>query len=47
MGAALERALRIASAEDLVCVTGSLYVVADARVAWYRHVGEPEPPTDP
>ncbi|RLC60871.1 MAG: bifunctional folylpolyglutamate synthase/dihydrofolate synthase [Chloroflexota bacterium] len=47
VGAALERALRIASAEDLVCVTGSLYVVADARVAWYRHVGEPEPPTDP
>ncbi|MDY7039529.1 MAG: folylpolyglutamate synthase/dihydrofolate synthase family protein [Chloroflexota bacterium] len=45
--AALERALHIAGAEDLVCVTGSLYIVADARAAWYRLTDGPQPQTDP
>ncbi|MDH7473476.1 MAG: folylpolyglutamate synthase/dihydrofolate synthase family protein [Anaerolineae bacterium] len=45
--AALKRALQIARAEDLVCVTGSLYVVADARAAWYKYIGVPGPQTDP
>ncbi len=31
---ALWRALGLASEEDLVCVTGSLFVVAEARAAW-------------
>jgi dihydrofolate synthase/folylpolyglutamate synthase len=47
VAAALERALDIASTEDMVCATGSLYVVADARAAWYKHTGEPSPETDP
>jgi dihydrofolate synthase/folylpolyglutamate synthase len=28
---AIERAVSIAAADDLVCITGSLYTVADAR----------------
>jgi len=47
VGAALERALHIAGAEDMVCVTGSLYVVADARAVWYKYSGGPIPQTDP
>jgi len=46
VSAAVERALHIASAEDMICVTGSLYVVADARMAWYHRSGAPEPQTD-
>jgi len=47
VGAALERALHIAGAEDMVCVTGSLYVVADARAVWYKYSGGPIPQADP
>jgi dihydrofolate synthase/folylpolyglutamate synthase len=45
--AALERALHIAGVEDMVCVTGSLYLVADARAAWCKRTGKPGPQTDP
>ena len=45
--AALKRALQMARADDLVCVTGSLYTVADARAAWYKYIGVPGPQTDP
>jgi dihydrofolate synthase/folylpolyglutamate synthase len=31
VGGALEKAGNLAGPEDLVCVTGSLYVVAEAR----------------
>jgi len=37
---ALWRALELANMEDLVCVTGSLFVVADARAAWLEAKGE-------
>jgi dihydrofolate synthase/folylpolyglutamate synthase len=32
---------------DLICVTGSLFCVADARMAWAERVGLPIPETDP
>lgn len=44
---ALEAALSSAGAEELVCVTGSLFLAADAREAWLRRNGLPLPPTDP
>lgn len=47
VSSALERALQIASAEDMICATGSLYLVAAVRAAWYKHIGAPSPPTDP
>jgi dihydrofolate synthase/folylpolyglutamate synthase len=37
---ALWRALELAGKEDLVCVTGSLFVVAEARAAWLEARGE-------
>jgi dihydrofolate synthase/folylpolyglutamate synthase len=37
---ALWRALELADNEDLVCVTGSLFVVAEARAAWLEAKGE-------
>lgn len=37
---ALWRALELARKEDLVCVTGSLFVVAEARAAWLEARGE-------
>lgn len=37
---ALWRALEFADKEDLVCVTGSLFVVAEARAAWLEAKGE-------
>jgi dihydrofolate synthase/folylpolyglutamate synthase len=44
---ALWRALDVATDEDLVCVTGSLFVVAEARAAWldYRGIGFPRDPS--
>jgi dihydrofolate synthase/folylpolyglutamate synthase len=40
---ALDAALRIADKDDLVCISGSLFVVADLRAAWLRHTGKPVP----
>ena len=37
VGAALERAIGVASEEDLVLVAGSLYVVGEARASFARH----------
>lgn len=45
--AALEVALENAEANDLVCVTGSIFTVADAREAWYKRNDLPLPPLDP
>lgn len=44
---ALDAALDEASANDLICVTGSIFTVADAREAWYKRAGLPLPPLDP
>jgi len=44
---ALERALDLARPEDAVVVTGSLFVVAEAREAWARRGGMAMPPRDP
>jgi dihydrofolate synthase/folylpolyglutamate synthase len=44
---ALETALEKASPRDLICITGSIFVVADARETWCRRQGLPLPPTDP
>jgi dihydrofolate synthase/folylpolyglutamate synthase len=44
---ALDLALSEAGPQDLICCTGSLFVVADARVAWFSRHGMPLPPCDP
>ncbi len=44
---ALQLALADADPEGLVCVTGSLFLVADAQEAWMRRQGLPLPPLDP
>ncbi|HLF26998.1 MAG TPA: folylpolyglutamate synthase/dihydrofolate synthase family protein [Anaerolineae bacterium] len=41
--AALEQALALGTA---TVVTGSLYIVAEARVAWLEHTGQPPPERD-
>lgn len=46
-GEALARALERAAAEDVVLVTGSVFVVADAREAFADLGGMPMPPRDP
>lgn len=38
---ALDTALRAADKNDLICVTGSLFVVADLRAAWLTQTGKP------
>ncbi|NLD72558.1 MAG: bifunctional folylpolyglutamate synthase/dihydrofolate synthase [Chloroflexi bacterium] len=43
----LTAALEEAGPEDLVLVTGSLFVVAEAREAWACLCGLPTPPSDP
>jgi dihydrofolate synthase / folylpolyglutamate synthase len=43
----LEMALAEAQPHDLVLVTGSLFVVAEARAAWMAHNGLPIPSGDP
>jgi dihydrofolate synthase/folylpolyglutamate synthase len=45
--AALERALELAGPDGLICVTGSIFVVADAREAWAERTGGPMPDRDP
>jgi folylpolyglutamate synthase/dihydropteroate synthase len=44
---ALTAALAVAGEEDLVLVTGSLFVVAEAREAWAARHGLPAYPADP
>jgi dihydrofolate synthase/folylpolyglutamate synthase len=44
---ALDLALAEAGPQDLICCTGSLFVVADARVAWFSRHGMSIPPCDP
>ena len=45
--AALDAALAMARPRDVVCVTGSLFCVADAREHWLRRCQLPLPPIDP
>ncbi|HUV93524.1 MAG TPA: folylpolyglutamate synthase/dihydrofolate synthase family protein [Anaerolineae bacterium] len=44
---ALKQGLHQATEDDLVLVTGSLFVVAEAREAWAEFRGLPPPPSDP
>jgi dihydrofolate synthase/folylpolyglutamate synthase len=44
---ALADALPLADERDVICVTGSLFCAADARLAWAKHAGLPLPETDP
>jgi dihydrofolate synthase/folylpolyglutamate synthase len=44
---ALSQALDLAGPDDLVLVTGSLFVVAEAREAWFAMTGGPMPERDP
>jgi dihydrofolate synthase/folylpolyglutamate synthase len=44
---AIERAIESASPNDLICITGSIFTVADAREAWCKRKGLPLPPVDP
>jgi dihydrofolate synthase/folylpolyglutamate synthase len=44
---ALDRALADADADDLICCTGSVFVAAEARTAWFVRQGLPLPPSDP
>jgi dihydrofolate synthase/folylpolyglutamate synthase len=43
---ALEMALEHARPDDLICCTGSVFVAADARAAWFARQGKPLPPSD-
>jgi dihydrofolate synthase/folylpolyglutamate synthase len=44
---ALDRALADADAGDLICCAGSVFVAAEARIAWFTRQGLPLPPSDP
>jgi dihydrofolate synthase/folylpolyglutamate synthase len=44
---ALASALDWAGSEDLVCCTGSVFVAAEAREAWFARQGMALPPSDP
>jgi dihydrofolate synthase/folylpolyglutamate synthase len=44
---ALDAALGSTGPNDLVCITGSIFTVADAREAWCRRNGLALPPLDP
>lgn len=45
--AALDKSLNRFGSNDIICVTGSLYLAADAREAWMRRNNLPLPPIDP
>ncbi len=45
--AALNDALTETTPNELICVAGSLFLVANAREAWLRRQGLPLPPLDP
>jgi dihydrofolate synthase/folylpolyglutamate synthase len=47
VGEAIMAALQNSATNDLICVTGSVFTVADAREFWFRHSGLPLPPIDP
>jgi folylpolyglutamate synthase/dihydropteroate synthase len=47
VGEAIAAALQNSGNNDLICVTGSIFTVADARESWFRHSGRPLPPIDP
>ncbi len=47
VSSALENAWAKAGHDDLICVTGSLFLVADVRETWIRRSGLPLPPIDP
>jgi dihydrofolate synthase/folylpolyglutamate synthase len=44
---ALDLALAGAGPDDLICCTGSVFVAAEARTAWFVRQGLPLPPADP
>jgi len=44
---AIEAALEYAHPKDLICISGSIFTVADAREFWCRHNHLPLPPIDP
>ncbi len=44
---AIELALESSYPNDLICITGSIFTVADAREYWFRQNGLPLPPMDP
>ncbi len=44
---AVAAALQNSEINDLICVTGSIFTVADAREYWFRRNGLPLPPIDP
>ena len=44
---ALESALAGSGPEDLICCAGSVFLAAEARVAWFTREGLPLPPSDP
>jgi dihydrofolate synthase/folylpolyglutamate synthase len=43
---ALDTALNMADKDDLILATGSLFLVADLSIAWYKHKQQPLPPMD-
>jgi len=47
VGEAVAAALQNSDTDDLICVTGSIFTVADAREFWFRRNGLPLPPMDP
>jgi dihydrofolate synthase/folylpolyglutamate synthase len=44
---AIEAALANAQPNDLICVTGSIFTVADAQEYWFQRHNQPMPPVDP
>jgi dihydrofolate synthase / folylpolyglutamate synthase len=44
---AIEHALKNAQNNDLICITGSIFTVADAKEYWCQRNDLPLPPTDP
>lgn len=44
---ALDLALADAGPADLICCTGSVFLAAEARAAWFARQGMPAPPSDP
>jgi dihydrofolate synthase/folylpolyglutamate synthase len=47
VGEALDRALAEARPGDMLCCAGSVFVAAEARIAWFTRQGLPLPPLDP
>ena len=47
VAAAVTAALAQAGPDDVICVTGSIFTVAEARADWFARTGQPLPPSDP